>query len=131
MALPAPAAACAINIPPPQRIQNGLETGTIAGVAIVAIDNAHYTAKPIADAHPWKASAKIVEVRRGAGLPKVIEFERGWGSSACEWNTPPLPAKGSRWVVYFWQDRSGAYRPWLAMTEAEARQFDPGFTAGY
>ena len=43
----------------------------------------------------------------------------------CEWNLPPLPKPGDKWVIYFWRDNAGQPRPWLAMTLAEAKAFDP------
>lgn len=120
-------AACTVNIPPPARIEFGKSQGTIEGVAVVSVKSAQYIAEKDADMHPWRAIAMITETHEGANLPSVIQFERGWGSSACEWNTPARPNAGDRWVIYFWKNRAGAYRPWLAMPEHEAEEFDPAF----
>ncbi len=120
-----PAYACRSFTAPADRIERGYDTATIKAAAIVVIESATHTNQPSADIHPWKATARVVQPANAPQLPESIEFERGWGSSACEWNLPPLPETGDRWMVYFWVDNDGEYRPWLAMTEAEAREFDP------
>ncbi|MBV7265983.1 hypothetical protein [Erythrobacter ani] len=124
---PAAASACAVFIEPAARIEQGLASGTIQAVAAVQIIDARHIREPEGDTHPWIATAKITEILQGSGLPESIQFERGWGSAACEWNLPSLPEKGDRWVLYFWKDRLGRFRPWLELTAAEARAFDPGF----
>ncbi|GMN02040.1 hypothetical protein [Erythrobacter sp. MTPC3] len=121
------AGACAVNIPPASRIEYGKAQGTIEGVAIVSVTTARHIAERQADAHPWQAHAAIVEMVEGSALPETFQFERGCGSSACEWNLPALPQAGDRWVVYFWKDRSGLFRPWLTMPMDEAIRFDPSF----
>lgn len=127
-ATPSVAHACRAFIPPEQRIETGFENELIQGVAVVKIVEARHLSAAEADMHPWRARASLVEVLHGKGLPREIEFEKGWGSAACEWGLPALPAPGDKWVIYFWSGGAGKYKPWLAMTLSEARTFDPELT---
>ena len=119
------AQACSIYIPPEERLERAFDEGTIAGVAEVKILTARHLREAVADTHPWRAQARKLKSMFGDDLPETVEFERGWGSAACEWNLPALPRPGDTWIIYFWVDRSGTYRPWLALSLIEAMRFDP------
>jgi hypothetical protein len=126
MAAPTLAKACAVMIPPGERVETARAKGTIVAVAIVQVTGATYRKQPVHDLRPWRAKASLTQVLQGDAPPATVEFERGWGSAACEWSAPPLPRSGDRWVVYFWRDRVSGLRPWLAMPLAEAKTLDAG-----
>jgi hypothetical protein len=126
IAIPAAAQACAVFTPPDKRIETRIADGTIVAVAIMHVTEAKYLERPVADLRPWRARASLAQVLQGDGLPQTVAFERGWGSAACEWNTPRLPRRGDQWVIYFWDDRSAGLKPWLAMPLAEAKTLDTG-----
>jgi hypothetical protein len=121
---PAAAQACAVFTPPGKRIEARTADGTIVAAAIMHVTEARYLDRPVAYLRPWRARAALAKVLRGDQLPTTVEFERGWGSAACEWNNPRLPRRGDQWVIYFWRDRATGLKPWLAMPLAEARILD-------
>lgn len=126
IALPASAQACRVLIMPEQRIAHGYDNDAIMGIAVVEIVSARFIGEAYADSHPWEAQAKVVQSLWGERpFPETIEFIRGGGSSMCEWNLPPLPKAGDRWVVYFSMDCRSLLQPWLAVTPQDARTFDP------
>jgi hypothetical protein len=124
--VPAASQACRAYIPPEKRIQTRIADGTIVAAAIVQVTAAKHLRHAAGDMHPWRAKASFVQVLYGKRLPEKAEFERGWGSAACEWNLPRLPQHGDRWVIYFWRNQTAGLKPWLAMPLAEAKALDSG-----
>ena len=123
--LSSPANACRFFEPVQNRIERGYSQGVIEAVARVEIASARHIREAQGDTHPWRATARLLQPVAGNNPPDTVEFERGWGSAACEWSKPPLPQRGDVWIVYFWKDRAGALWPWLAMTDDDARRYDP------
>ena len=123
---PSAAQACRVMIPVEKRIAQAYENGSTIAVAMVEIEDAEHIREPMADTHPWKARARVVlHVWGEAALPETVEFERGWGSAACEWALPPLPQAGERWIVYLFRGIDGELHPWMALSGDEAVRFDP------
>lgn len=129
LALPNTASACLILQPTEHHIARGYESDAITAVALVEVISAEHLGAPYADTHPWLAKARIAETlykaSNNSSFPESIEFERGWGSAACERDLPSLPRPGDLWVVYFWMQRDGRLSSWLAITPGEAWANDP------
>jgi len=123
--------ACIVMIPLQERLEHGFSENVIKGVAIVSIKKAERIATRAEGLEPFKASGHVIKRLKGKGLPDVIAFERGWGASACEWNTPPLPQEGDKWAVYLQKGKDGRFKPWLAMPLAEAKSVDMRFVSQY
>jgi hypothetical protein len=119
-----PSEACRVYRPPAQRVADGYKTRTVSAVTLVKVLDANYTRLPISDAHPWSASAKIVQVLHGSYSRQMVHFERGWGSAACDDGLPP-PAVGELWVVYFWKRAEGDQPVWVSYPAKVAFAADP------
>ena len=127
------AQACRVMMAPEQKVAGGYEYGVISAVALVEIEQAEHISEPVflkdksqLYAHPWRATARLIAPLRGDGpFPETMEFERGYGSPACEWTVPALPATGDRWVVYFFTGIEGRLMPWQSFPQAEATRIDP------
>jgi hypothetical protein len=119
-----PSQACAVVLSPAAKLAGGYKSGAISSVALVRITNAKYTAEPVGDAHPWQASGAVERTLRGAIPARIVRFERGWGSAACDDGRPP-PKIGERWVVYFWRRGPGDERVWQSYPAKVAFEADP------
>ena len=104
-----PSEACRDFRAAPERLAGAHRANRISAVAAVRIVAAHHTQPPDGDVHPWRASARIERVVRGAPAGPTVSFERGWGSSACQ-ETYPLPVAGEEWVLYFSRRHDGSSR---------------------
>lgn len=120
----ASAQACRAYRSPAQRLSDGYKNGAISAVALVTISRADYTQASNGDAHPWAASATVQRVVRGRYPERIVRFERGWGSSACDDGLPP-PKKGESWVVYFWKRAEGDQLVWQTYPAEVVSAADP------
>jgi len=124
LAIATPSDACRVARSPEQKLKDGYSTGAISGVALVTIKATKFIREPSGDAHPWAAAATIDQVVRGSYETKTVNFERGWGSTACdEGYAPPTP--GDRWIVYFWKQPRGEQVVWATYPLAVASASDP------
>ena len=119
-----PAQACRGYIPPAGRLAMGHGNNIFSTIALVRIDEAHYTSAAIGDAHPWRASATVQNVLSGTYTEDHVRFDRGWGSSACD-DGRPAPEAGSLWVVYFWTHPDGRKLVWITYPADVAFAADP------
>ena len=116
--------ACRVNLMPKERLAMGYESRAISAAVLVRVTGAQYTRDPVADAHAWRASARILRVLRGTYPAKSVQFDRGWGSAACDDGHPRAKA-GEHWVVYFWQPADGRQRVWQSYPAEVAFKADP------
>jgi hypothetical protein len=119
-----PAQACWSYSPPAARLAMGHTDNIFSAIALVRIDEAHYTSAASGDAHPWQASATIQNVLSGTYIEGQVRFDRGWGSSACD-DGRPTPEAGSLWVVYFWTHPDGRKLVWMTYPADVAFAADP------
>jgi hypothetical protein len=98
--LAGPVAACSVFVPPAGRLSNAHMKGFITAAALVRVLKAEYTSARISDAPPWQADALVEQILLGSHAGKVVSFQRGPGSAACD-EGYPLPRPGQQWVVYF------------------------------
>lgn len=120
----APANACRVYLMPKERLAMGYESRAISAAVLVRVTGARYTRDPVADAHPWRASASTLRVLRGAYPAKTVQFDRGWGSAACD-DGHPRAKVGEHWVVYFWQPAKGGQQVWQSYPAEVAFKADP------
>ena len=124
LAIATPSDACRVARSPKQKLKDGYSTGAISGVALVTIKATKFIREPSGDAHPWVATATTDQVLRGSYEAKTVNFERGWGSTACDEGYPP-PTPGDRWIVYFWKQPRGEQVVWATYPLAVASASDP------
>lgn len=122
--VPPPASACMINRLPADRLESAYQQDIIIGRAIVVVQSASYIREMDRDTHPYRVTAHTVRAQSQTTLPQTTQFERGWGSAACDLGFSK-PAAGDRWVVYFWRDDAGQAKVWEAFPLAIALAADP------
>lgn len=125
-AISTPSHACRVFLMPKKRLDSGYESA-ISAVALVRVTEAQYTHAPIADAHPWRATATVLQVFQGSYPAKTMQFQRGWGSAACD-DRSPIAKAGSLWVVYFWKRAEGDQPVWQSYPADVAFKADPRLT---
>ena len=118
------AQACRAAFSPAERLSMGYRAGAISAAVLVRVTEAHYTRGRFSDAHPWRATATVEGVLRGAYPARNVVFERGWGSAACD-DGHAVPAAGERWVVYFWRRGPGDQPVWYSYPAQVAFAADP------
>jgi hypothetical protein len=119
-----PAEACRVFLEPSERLAMGHERKIFSAVTLVRIVRAGYTSKAFSDAHPWRASAKVEQVLLGSYTTKEVQFERGFGSSACD-DGRPVPKARELWVVYFWSPPDNSKVVWISYPANVAFGADP------
>lgn len=119
-----PAQACRGYMPPTARLAMGHSSNIFTTIALVRVDEAHYTGAAFGDSHPWQASATTQKVLSGTYVKDHVRFDRGWGSSACD-DGRPAPKAGSLWVLYFWTHPDGRKLVWISYPADVAFEADP------
>jgi hypothetical protein len=123
----APAQACRVHLPPAMRIASLYGHPGFAGVLLVRVNRARYTAEAQPDYHPWLANADIrrsLDADRRSG---TIEFSRSGSTSACD-DLTPVPRPGDLWVLYLSKSGDGAVVN-LSYPLAVAKRGDPRLAA--
>jgi hypothetical protein len=108
-----PAQACRVMRSAFSRIAGAEQSGTIASVAHVRIVASRDLGRPVGDANPWEATARVERVVRGSNPIREVRFSQGWGSPACDLGYG-RPQPGDAWVVYFWNHPEHGQQVWEA-----------------
>jgi hypothetical protein len=127
MFIATPVAACRFSESPDVRVDTTYKAGIISSVAVVRTARASYIRKPLADAQPWRASANVERVLTGQNRLRVVTFERGWGSAACD-NRTHIARHGEQWVIYFWRKPDRTQAVWASYPAEVALRVDPQIT---
>lgn len=123
LAISGPAEACRSYRSPAQKLSEGYGTGAISAIARVTVEAASYSAAPFADAHPWSATAAVVQLVQGTYAPKRLRFTRGWGSAACD-EGYAVPKAGDQWIIYFTRQQNGDPIVWASYPASIAADAD-------
>jgi hypothetical protein len=123
LAISGPAEACRSYRSPAQKLSDGYAMGAISAIARVTVEAASYSAAPFADAHPWSATATVVQLVRGTYAPKRLHFTRGWGAAACD-EGYAVPKVGDLWIIYFTEQRNGDPIVWASYPVSIAADAD-------
>jgi hypothetical protein len=122
-----PVAACRFSESPDVRIDRTYKAGIISSVAAVRTARASYVRKPLADGQPWRASANVERALTGQNRLRVVTFERGWGSAACD-NRTHIARHSEQWVIYYWRKPDRTQAVWASYPAEVALRVDPQIT---
>ena len=119
-----PSEACRESQQPSERLASAHHKGIFDAIALVRVQQATYLREQGEDAHPWRATATVERILKGSYYPSDVQFERGWGSSACD-DGQTIPKAGDLWVVYFWHRPDQKMVVWISYPAAVASLADP------